>query len=704
MKACHSFLKDRILGSTARFFLMLCTIRPDRSLLRGSLLLSLLCLCLPLWGQDPIAFKAQYPGKGFVEIGGNWHFHLGDDPSWAQPAYDDSAWEQLRGDTTWGAQTHPGYAGFAWYRKPIDVEGAKGELTILMPPVDDSYELYWNGKKIGESGKLPPHAVWPAFPHALTFPLPSASGLLAVRVWKPTLSSTDPVTVGGMEAAPRIGDSAYLTLQRRAARMARERQALPTVLSSTLMIVTGLISLLLFLRERNRWLYFWMAIYLTCIGAQVLRNIAQTGDMGFVTNQLYIQFFSCVADLSLWAVMLSLFGLERDRSWRRWTIALALLYFAAQAVDIAALTFWEHGGKILVWMDAVTTAVYTIAPLYIVAILIGGLRRRRQVDLWPLASIIVFTGLWVFVLNILGQGLQITHWENIYARMLAVGFSIGDYQFGMRAILETLVFIALVFTVSREQYLERRRQVRMEMEVRSAREVQQVLVPETVPTVPGFAIDSVYKPAAELGGDFFQVVGLPDSSTLIVIGDVSGKGLKAAMTVSLIVGTLRTLADYTQQPAEILEGLNRRLYGRVQDGFATCVVLRLERDGDATIANAGHLAPFRDAEELPLRGSLPLGVSSDVVYEDLVFRLQEGQTLTLYTDGIVEARNASGELFGFERAQQLAKAKQSAEQIVEAACAFGQEDDITVLSIRRLAAAEEPTQARVNLTAQIATA
>jgi serine phosphatase RsbU (regulator of sigma subunit) len=287
--------------------------------------------------------------------------------------------------------------------------------------------------------------------------------------------------------------------------------------------------------------------------------------------------------------------------------------------------------------------------------------------------------------------------------MFNVGFSLGNYRFGMRAILETLSFVALVFTVAREQYLERRRQATMEMEVRSAREVQQVLVPETVPPVPGFAIDSVYKPAAELGGDFFQVMPLPDASTLIVVGDVSGKGLKAGMTVSLIVGSLRTLADYTQHPAEILEGLNRRLFGRVQDGFATCVVLRLETNGEATIANAGHLAPFRDGEELPLHGSLPLGISPDAAYEELVFRLQEAETLTLYTDGIVEARNAARELFGFERIQRLAQDKKSAEQIVEAACAFGQEDDITVLSIRRLAAAEEPARARVNLTAQIAT-
>jgi hypothetical protein len=674
-----------------------------RPVLKWPFLLMLVCLAFPLWGQDATAFKTKDPGKGFVEVSGNWRFHTGDDLAWAQAGFDDSSWEQLRGDATWGAQTHPAYVGFAWYRKKIDVEAAGGPLTILMPPIDDTYELYWNGNKIGGNGKVPPHAHWDAFIHSSTFALPSASGVLAIRVWMPTLSSTDPVTVGGLESAPRIGDSTYLELQRKTPGMLFERASLPTLISSVLMMVSGFISLLLFLRERTRSLYFWLAIYLTTIGASVLRRIIQPDDISSLSDQIYLQLFDFAADVSLWAVLLSLFGLDRDRSWRRWTQGWVGVYATAHLVDIASLFFWEHGGKAIVWTDALSTAVYVFAPLYIVVILIGGLRRRPQIDLWPLASILVFEGLWVFALEMVGQGVQITHWSNATARMFNVGFSLGNYRFGMRAILETLSFVALVFTVAREQYVERRRQARMEMEVRSAREVQQVLVPETVPPVPGFAIDSVYKPATELGGDFFQVIALPDTSTLIVVGDVSGKGLKAGMTVSLIVGSLRTLADYTQQPAEILEGLNRRLFGRVQDGFATCVVLRIETNGEATIANAGHLAPFRDGEELPLHCSLPLGISPNTVYEDLVFRLQEAETLTLYTDGIVEARNAARELFGFERIQRLAQDKQSAEQIVEAACAFGQEDDITVLSIRRLAAAEEPARARVNLTAQIAT-
>jgi Stage II sporulation protein E (SpoIIE) len=685
---------------------MVSAIRDVRFVLKFLLLLMLLCMAYPSWGQDSLAFKTQDPGKGFVEVGGKWHFQTGDDLAWADPGYDDSAWEQIRGDETWGSQTHPSYAGFAWYRKQLEVRSANGPITLLMPPVGDAYELYWNGKKFGSSGSLPPDAHWYAFPHPIAFPLPTSSGVLAVRVWKAALASADPATVGGMEAAPLIGDADYLALRTRATLLLRGWTNLPGLISSCFMLVTGLISLLLFIRERSRRLYLWLAIYLITLGSGGLYNIQQRNEISFVTSQMYSQVFSCASWLSLWAVLLALFGMDRERLWRRWTAVLAVLYVASQAVDLITIIFWRYGGRLVVWTDAITTAIYTFAPLYLVAIVIGGLRRRRQIYLWPLALIIAFEGLWFFAINTIGQGLQITHLDKLSAELQAVGFSFGefgDYRFGMIAILEALVFIALIYTVAREQYLERQQKNRMEMEVKSAREVQRVLVPETVAAVPGFAIDSVYKPAAELGGDFFQVMSLPDASTLIVIGDVSGKGLKAAMTVSLIVGTLRTLADYTPEPAEILGGLNRRLCGRVQDGFATCIVLRLEPNGDATIANAGHLAPFRDGEELPLGGSLPLGVAADTTYEELAFRLLEGETLTLYTDGIVEARNAGGELYGFERLQQLANQKQSAEQVVEAACAFGQEDDITVLSIRRLAAAEEPAKARVNLTTQIAT-
>ena len=133
---------------------------------------------------DP--FIAPSPGPGIMVIEGKWQFHLGDDLSWSKAAFDDSAWEQLNADRYWGAQTHPGYTGFAWYRKQIHLTGRPGKVAVLIPPVQDAYELFWNGQKIGEFGKLPPHGWRWATPRGVVYPLGTAplDGVLALRVWK----------------------------------------------------------------------------------------------------------------------------------------------------------------------------------------------------------------------------------------------------------------------------------------------------------------------------------------------------------------------------------------------------------------------------------------------------------------------------------------------------------------------------------------
>jgi serine phosphatase RsbU (regulator of sigma subunit) len=155
------------------------------------------------------------------------------------------------------------------------------------------------------------------------------------------------------------------------------------------------------------------------------------------------------------------------------------------------------------------------------------------------------------------------------------------------------------------------------------------------------------------------------------------------MTVSLIVGALRSLAETTSDPAQILAGLNRRLYGRLHQGFATCLVLRLDPTGACTLSNAGHLPPFLNGQELALPGALPLGLSPIADYEETTVRLAPNDRLTLYTDGLVEARNASGELYGFTRLTQLIATKPDATQAAEAAVSFGQDDDVTVLTLTR---------------------
>jgi serine phosphatase RsbU (regulator of sigma subunit) len=158
------------------------------------------------------------------------------------------------------------------------------------------------------------------------------------------------------------------------------------------------------------------------------------------------------------------------------------------------------------------------------------------------------------------------------------------------------------------------------------------------------------------------------------------------MTVSLIVGTLRTLAEYVSGPAEMLTGLNRRLEGR-NAGFATCLVLRITPEGEVTVANAGHPNAYLDGVEVSTESGLPLGITLDVEYAETRLRIDPGQTLTLVTDGVVEATAvATRELFGFDRTQAISR--QAAHAIAEAAKAFGvgapQADDITVLTVARV--------------------
>jgi serine phosphatase RsbU (regulator of sigma subunit) len=161
--------------------------------------------------------------------------------------------------------------------------------------------------------------------------------------------------------------------------------------------------------------------------------------------------------------------------------------------------------------------------------------------------------------------------------------------------------------------------------------------------------------------------------------------MPAAMIVSLLVGTVRTLAHYTQDPAEMLTAMNQRMIGRGNGGFTTALVLCLDPDGTLTAANAGHLVPYANGKELSIDNGLPLGITAAAAYSNSTLHLEADTTLTLLTDGVVEAQNAQGELFGFDRTAAISS--KPAQNVAEAAQTFGQQDDITVLSLALVAVA-----------------
>jgi serine phosphatase RsbU (regulator of sigma subunit) len=213
----------------------------------------------------------------------------------------------------------------------------------------------------------------------------------------------------------------------------------------------------------------------------------------------------------------------------------------------------------------------------------------------------------------------------------------------------------MIVLLVRRLIYDRQEKRRYATEVESARTVQQLLLSDPVE-----GIEAVYLPAQEVGGDFHWSRQNADGSILIAVGDVSGKGLKAAMLVSVTIGLLR--AGEETSPAEVLAKLNRGLLSSTGGGFVTAAVALI--DGSRLrIASAGH----------------PLGIASSAEYAEQEF--QTGGQLTFLSDGVIEAANAKGELFGFERTTAIAG--KSASEIAEAARAWGQNDDITVVTVRR---------------------
>ncbi|HEY0757628.1 MAG TPA: PP2C family protein-serine/threonine phosphatase [Acidisarcina sp.] len=634
-------------------------------------------------------FVNQNIGVGAVPIDGKWQFKTGDDPAWAQPQFDDSGWEQIGAYTTWGAQTHPGYTGFAWYRRHIVLTanpGAGHGIALFLPPVDDVVQVYWNGSEIGNVGSPPPHLYAYAVPRPVLIPLPAnaqgpLSGVLAFRVWKAMPGSFDPETMGGLSATPRIGDSASVGDMLTAEWYRRLHERLISWVITLLDSLMMLACLVAWLRDRRQWLFFWISLsYFDKLLGLVLADMQL--PISSVWGYGILQPFISLADVSLWFILLWLFGLNRNRRWLGVTWTISIISLAAGTLDSLVLFFWVPLGQTGQLWDAVLTVVITAVELYAFVLLFAGLRRRQQTPT-ILVGVAAFLEQMFFVVRVASQqGVRYTHWtlnEKITQPIvspLGMNVYVAD-------LLQVLLLAALVYASWKYSTQQRQRRAAVEAEFKSAQEVQQILIPAIFETTPGLAIDSVYKPAAEVGGDFFQVIPLAGGDTLLVIGDVSGKGLRAAMTVSLIVGTLRTLAEQTGDPSKILAGLNRRLIGRVQDGFATAIAARLSPSGECVLANAGHPAPYLNGRELPHSGSLPLGIDAATVYPAQAVELGDADRLVFYTDGVIEARNLRGELYGFSRLESLLSNGATAAAITDSACNFGQDDDITVLVVRR---------------------
>ena len=203
----------------------------------------------------------------------------------------------------------------------------------------------------------------------------------------------------------------------------------------------------------------------------------------------------------------------------------------------------------------------------------------------------------------------------------------------------------------------------------------------------GFAIDRASMRSRAFGGDFFftsSLKGQSEGCVLVVVGDVSGNGTRTAMAVFKLVQAIDALAQKLSSPGNLLAQLNSRIQGHLHGETATCLALRLDPRGRCTVASAGHPSPIVNGRELVLESALPLGILPEQVYAEAHFTLGEDDFLALYTNGLPEARNQSGALFGFGRIETLFESRPSAREASQKAIDFGQRDDITVLTVTPL--------------------
>jgi hypothetical protein len=607
-------------------------------------------------------------------LGAIWLVEAGDDPAYGRPEFDDSQWVRVDPSADVKSIFPNSYPEVLWYRLHVKVAPTQSGLGLAERSLSSAFEIFVNGQRIMQTGRVAPFVRYTQDARLLA-PIPdtqvaTGSLVIALRVhvsrseWDSKYPGlyTPNLTLGMQHAMwehiwiVEIGQEALNSI---------------TVLSG---LGLGFVALALFAAQRRQWEYLWIFLqffFAACALSLVLIADFYNVPVGWTWLPQPFRILSAFFTVLMYFAILRL----RFGWWMRALVAIAIIGFTLSWIGQTHLGISRNAGLI-----AVIPFVFLIAGVVPALVIVQMRRGNREAGILLIPVILVSLVNYAdILLGFVGQfpALQggATRVSNLIFNTRA-----GPFAVSLTWISELLYVLSLAIIIVLRSTRISRHQAVLEGEVAAAREVQQVILPEQVEAVPGFDVEAVYEPAQQVGGDFFQVLPAENDGLLVVVGDVAGKGLPAAMLVSVLVGAIRGVAEYTDDPAELLANLNERLVGR-GSGFSTALVAHITADGWVTIANAGHLSPYLDGSEVVLPGALPLGVVSGAVYETSQFYFAHGSRLTFYSDGVVEAQNPQGELFGFDRAKAIST--EPAAVIVEAAKQFGQEDDITVVTIVR---------------------
>jgi hypothetical protein len=626
-------------------------------------------------GNNPPATRIH----GTMVLDAPWRFQVGDDPRWADPAFDDSSWPTVTLSQALSEQGFDAYSGYGWYRLRLQPQ----QLSQFNIPGNPQLDLLVTGDSIGQSavyvngvefghtqGMTYNPSMYQSPPLVVHLSQPAADGsfVLAIRTWAGSSATIRRGLIDRVElgAPDDIADKLTAATDRR-----WDQHLIAGIAVSLLFLCVAVLGFTLYMAQRKHAEYLWLA--LLCLSVAFMG--ASETAYGLALLPLSVFYV-----LSLWggrifmATTLEFILRFTASEYRR---AVRIVQVCVLVLPVLALLHLEQIYEYL-------AISFEVAFSILVTVLLFRAWRRGRPD----AGVMLVPFFLAATANSLDTVLDYAvgrhwiaeqyAWHEFHLGPIAFPISTASYSVFLGSLL-AVIFYRFIHVSQEEQ--------RSSAEIEAARSVQALLIPTQLPSNHNFMLESAYLPANGVGGDFFQVLPLKDDSMLIVVGDVSGKGLQAAMNASTLVGALRN--ELSHDPATVLNRLNNVLLGAEASpgaamnqqaaSFATCVCARVYPDGTMVVANAGHLHPYRDGREMDLAADLPLGVIPNIQYEQATFQLEVGDRLIFLSDGVVEASNAHGELFGFERTQQVSN--ESARYIAQTAKRFGQTDDITVVSM-----------------------
>lgn len=637
------------------------------------------------------SFDLEHDREPVISLDGNWRFHPGDSPPaptsgdshgqflWASPSFDDSSWPLLQSNRSWSVQGYPDVSGYGWYRFTIQLPPGDQPTSLMLAPIITSFQVFVNGELAGKSGQMPPTIIPNTRISHQVFPLTHSGSStartlhIAIRVWH------SPIWAGYVGGGPYMGgnlagEQAYVITEKSHRQIAQNVRFVDYYSYSIAAALVGLAIFCLFLIRHAEREYLWFALMLLAQAADSALNVSKE-IYAFPPIPVFDLLDGSLAALNLFAAFCFFAKVLDAHAGRLGRLFLVLVVLS----PLPNIFYWPG------WTSVSTGAIIQLAMLLPAAIWIFWLLGKRALSgNFDARLLIVPTLLDVgfYVADNVAIVLAQMGWSRV-PRILDVPLSLPPFTMRPGILLHLIFLLAMCVFLILRFTRARRREVWLAGEFEAARQIQQVLLPDQQDQCAGFKVECIYQPAEQVGGDFFQQIGDGLCGMLIVVGDVSGKGLPAAMLVSVLVGAIRAEAAHGANPGDMLRSLNDRLMGRSNGGFTTCLAAHISADGLLTLANAGHLPPYLNGGEIPVAGALPLGITPSPEFEETTLQLGPGDRLTFVSDGVVEAQSKSSSksegLFGFARTQQIST--QSAAAIAEAARTFGQTDDITVVTV-----------------------